>query len=77
MKIEKPTDDELRSTINGINIFSIIFYLGFAGIGLIVIAHNDLVNGLQIIMLAIIILLIGGNSQKLNKVRLEIREIQP
>ena len=74
MKIKKPTDNELRSTINGINIFSIIFYLGFAAMGLIVIAHNNLVNGLQIIMLAIIILLLFSNSQKLNKVRLEIRQ---
>ncbi len=74
MKIKKPTDNELRNTINGIDIFSILFCVAFAGMGLIVIVHNDLVNGLQMIMLAIIILLVSSNSQKLNKVRLEIRE---
>ena len=74
MKIIKPTDDELRQTINKINVMGMIFYMGFALIGVIIISKGNFVNGLQIIMLAIIISLIFTNSQKLNKIRLEIRE---
>ncbi len=74
MKIIKPTDNELRKSINGINIFYLCLYAAFAFMGVILISYNYLVHGLEVIMLAMIILMIGGNSQKLNKVRLEIRE---
>ncbi len=77
MKIEKPTDDKLRKQIKGSYRSYDLFWCSGLTIGLILILlFGELIHGLMMGFIMFIMAAQHSTSQKLDKIRLELRGLK-